>query len=216
MKKNSLMSILFIVLAALNIVGCKKETVDNRGYTTLFKNTFWIAEFHNIDKQTQPASIEFFENGQLIWEDISFRMMGHWTLEKNRISITLSNENSFEATITADNKLSDIQNNTTNAFTLKRGELNTVKEQKVANSQWTMSNLLLEFTSDRYAAATFGTPGATSTTTYNMIYDKKGPVVTFTSYNFKYFIVMTSDSKMIGVNQWYSYSRLFPFEITRK
>lgn len=212
MKRNGLIALIFIAAAAMSITGCKKDAGDNKDYSSLFKNTFWIGEFHNTDKQLQPTSIEFKEDGQLIWEDILGTTPGSWTLDNEKITITLVTKNSFTANVTADSKLSNIQGDPSNVLTLKAAELNTATALDLVNTKWTASNLVLNYTGNSVNAL-FGPTGSSS---YVMSYNNKGRVVTFNNYLFKFFMVITSASTMKGVNHWPGDPNIYPFEVTKK
>ena len=134
-------------------------------------------------------------------------------MEKDIITFKLSDGNGFDAKISADNELSDIQNQPQNILYLTSVRQNTVTGQPIANTKWGMPDLLLEFKGDATVGASLGSPVYV---VYNMNYIKKGPVVICESYSFKYFMVMTSDSKMKGVQRVIGDWRLTPFEITKK
>jgi hypothetical protein len=137
MKKNNLFIIILILLIHS---GCKKEDGAGRvDIKTLFSDKTWTGEFKYASRPiAEPFCIRFNGAGTFTWQELDGEYNG--TFETNNddktIKITFGSGTAFSATVTDDNRLTEITYSGSYAWAINNLELNNNATRELATTQW--------------------------------------------------------------------------------
>src|SRR6478609_9589040 len=129
MKHTITLSLLFLAVTIL--ISCKKADVStpasptpvSRDYSTSIKDKSWWGEITYTGKTAEYYSVYFKADGTLIWSQFSGDYAGHWVIKEKELTMTFdANTVAIRATITDDDKLSNISDNT-NSYEVNSGAL---------------------------------------------------------------------------------------------
>ena len=78
-----------------------------------------------------------------MWHELVGEFQGSWNLEANKLKVTLlsNTDRSFEATVTSDNKLTNI-NSANKLLRINNMQLNIIDESSLANTVWESPELV--------------------------------------------------------------------------
>lgn len=215
---NKLASALLLLLTFYGISSCKKENPEMQDIAALFKNTYWTGEIkYNNAATKEPFSIEFSENGTLLWREHGGIFSGTHTLNTSAKEITISfgaNE-TYTATITNNSALSNIVPGGVYPWTILDCKFNNTGSQNLDNTTWKgviNANVPIELRFKSGNKLDFGNTAFGS----NKPYTRFGPAISFSVGAGEYFTVLQPGNlKMKGV-QFNSLTGLFSFEITKQ
>ena len=129
MKLIITLSLLFIAVNIL--VSCKKTDAPtpvspapvSRDYSASIKDKSWLGEITYTGKTPEYYSVYFKADGTLLWSQFSGDYPGHWAIKDKELTMTFDgNTVAIKATITDDDKLSNISDNT-NSYEVNNGAL---------------------------------------------------------------------------------------------
>ncbi|MEO5562059.1 MAG: hypothetical protein ABIR18_01465 [Chitinophagaceae bacterium] len=209
MKKHSSLPIIIILLTVLSFTACKKE--DNRDFNALMKNTVWTGEFNYTGHDVQSVSMEFKDNGQVWWYEMTKEYGGTWVIENKRLKVVFGNNTGFDAEISKDNKLNKIQNISANGWNLVSAELNTTPDIPLLFTTWSAPGINLSFKPGNMVDMDNG-----NGTTWILQYTHKPKGLSFSSAQWKMFMVFRSGTVLKGANKLDNEPGIHPFEVTKK
>ena len=146
---KNLKKIAFLILVSTILMSCQKSDVSELNLQkSSFQNTVWTGEYTHLTKNDlaqiiEPVSLIFNENGTLVWHELVGEFQGSWNLEANKLKVTLlsNTDRSFEATVTSDNKLTNI-NSANKLLRINNMQLNIIDESSLANTVWESPELV--------------------------------------------------------------------------
>jgi hypothetical protein len=215
MKNRILITTTILLLSAVCFIACDKDDDDKKDNSLLFKNTVWTGAFNYTAGPVQPVSLEFKEGGQLTWRDLSGELAGTWKMEDNAISIALPDDSGFKADIATDNKLTNIQHESINNWTMVNAQLNAETEESLEGSAWIADNLRITFKAGGLLDMELGPTGASKYP--DVPYTHKGKSVRYSvgGGSYKWFLVRNSNLIFKGANKFQGDAAVYPFEVDK-
>jgi len=226
MKKNRFFLLMIILVTACTFGGCKKESTETpppstpqveTDYTPLFKNTIWSGEFNYSGKGQEPMSIEFADDGYLVWRELSGNYTGTWQVNKKQLYINFDNIRSFTADISADSSLTNLQSADASGRELKNAALSKGSIPDLDNTTWVASNVSIAFKPGSVLDLYFGMPTAIPPSYTDINYTRVGRSIHFTlTAGYNWFTIIKSTSVMKGTNHAPSDPTVYAFEVVRQ
>ena len=214
MKKQIFFSATLILLAVLSLTGCKKDSNETKDYSTSFKNKTWTGEFNYANGNVQPFTIDFKENGDLVFNEVLGEFSGTWKLENGKLLANIGANLSFKAGITDDNKLTNIENSDAGGRLLKSAALAPATDEPLENTTWTYPNFTITFKTATTANLAIG---ANNPVPVPITYVRKGKTIRFNASNiWFYFMVANGTTSMKGANRFTGDPVIYPFTAARQ
>jgi hypothetical protein len=214
MKKQIFYSATIVLLAALSVTGCKKDSKTAKDYSPSFKNRTWTGEFNYANGIVQPFAMDFKENGDLTFNEVLGEFLGTWKLENGLLLVNLGTGLSFKAGITDDNKLTNIESPDASGRVLKNATLAPSADEALENTTWTYPNFTITFKTSTTANLAIG---AGNPPPYLVTYVRKGKTIRFNASTvWFYFMVPSGTPSMKGANRFTFDPVIYPFVATRQ
>lgn len=137
MKKYFKISLVTILLTSI-LSNCKKEStaVPAKDYTASIKDKTWWGQLTYTAKTQEYYSVHFNADNTLLWSQLSGDYAGKWVVKDNILTMTFdANTADIKATITDDNKLSNITDNT-GYYEINTGEISTNQLIQLDDTMW--------------------------------------------------------------------------------
>ena len=221
MKANFLV-LLAAIIVAFTFVACKKDNSSNlpaKDYSVLFKNTVWTGEFHYAALPVQPMSIEFKSGGQFTWYEWSSEYTGTWKVVNNEISISFSSGSGFKATITDDDKLTNIVYASGTGYIVDNTSLNKEAEPVLENTTWSNNQYSISFKAGNLLDLSVPSSGSAGggASYRDRPYIRRGRSIRFdATATYKWFAILNSASAMKTASVLAPSSTLFTFQLNKR
>jgi hypothetical protein len=120
MKQYIIRSMLVLMMTVI-IFSCKKENAKD--FTLSIAGKTWWGKFAYTGKVSQYYSIQFDANGSYIWSELSGDYTGKWVVDGKHLKFTFDvTSKQIKADISADNKLVNIENNSSYGWAIESCE----------------------------------------------------------------------------------------------
>lgn len=136
MKKYLSISLVTLVLTVI-LFSCKKDSIPTpKDYTASIKDKTWNGELTYTGKPKEYYSVHFNADNTLLWSQLSGDYAGKWVVKDNILTMTFDvNIADIKATITYDNKLTNITDNT-GYYEINTGEISTNELMQLDDTMW--------------------------------------------------------------------------------
>jgi hypothetical protein len=140
-NKKAMKKYLKQTLAAALLTGilfsCKKEsTAVTKDYSASVKDKTWWGQLTYTAKTQEYYSVHFNADNTLLWSQLSGDYAGKWVVKDNILTMTFDvNIADIKATISDDNKLTSITDNT-GYYEINTGEMSTNETIQLDNTLW--------------------------------------------------------------------------------
>jgi hypothetical protein len=216
MKKHLIFTAIGLLLAVIGLNSCKKSNekkpTDNSAILT---NTTWTGEFNYADGKAQPVRIAFGESGTLTWAEFKNEYGGSWTIENGLLTIGIAGTVSFTANISDDKTLTNIKSTDISGRKLMNATLTGNDDAVLDGTKWASPDVSVKFKAGNKLDLYFG---ASAMPTYvDIDYTRKNRAIYFSLVDkYDWFLVLTANTVMKGLNMAPGDPTLYTFSVTKQ
>jgi hypothetical protein len=137
MKKYLELTLVTLLLTGV-LFSCKKEntSVPAKDYSASIKDKTWWGQLTYTAKTQEYYSVHFNADNTLLWSQLSGDYAGKWVVKDNILTMTFDANTAYiKATITDDNKLTNITDNT-GYYEINTGEISTNELMQLDDTLW--------------------------------------------------------------------------------
>lgn len=194
MKKLFFISLLWVLIIPV-FISCKKD--KEKDYAAAIKDKVWVGTFNYPGRTEQYYCIQFKADGTLRWSEYYEDYPGTWVINGQQLRI--SSGIKVVATISDDNKLNNIINDSTADPKLNTGELNNNSGIALDNTVWkgslsgTTPELVFSFSAGSMVKVTLGIQNL-----YNGSYTRAGAGIRFGAGEPGFGVIMPNGTEIKG------------------